>query len=207
MRITSAGRLVYIAQWFFAPLLPYFIVSGRVMVGSPPGWLTIVGWIYAIPVVSLLLIPPIVTLFDRQAGRERSSRPAYVVSSWVLWSTLLVMGLAVPDAGDSGERYSALSAWTGISLDVSVSLFIGASFVSIGAFVAQLVTAALGVAQSRKHASVPMFATDTPPHPPPEDVLPAISDPRPGDDAETKDARLAWRVGGVVLIAAALSGR
>jgi hypothetical protein len=207
MRITSAGRFVFVAQWFFAPLLPYFIVSGRVMVGSVPGWLTIVGWIYAIPVVALLLIPPIVTLFDRQAERERSTRLAYVVSSWILWSALSVMGLAVPDADDTGAGYSALSAWSGISLDVSVSLFSGASFVAIGAFLAQLVTASLSVAQSRKHASVPTSAPDTLPHPPPEVALqPAISDPRPGDDAGTKYARLAWSVGGVLLIGAALCG-
>jgi hypothetical protein len=175
------------------------------MVGSVPGWLTIVGWIYAIPVVALLLIPPIVTLFDRQAERERSSRLAYVVSSWILWSALFVMGLAVPDADDTGARYSALSASSGISLDVSVSLFSGASFVAIGAFLAQLVTASLSVAQSRKHASVPTSGPDTLPHPPPEDaMLPAISDPRPGHDAGTKYARLAWSVGGVLLIGAAL---
>jgi hypothetical protein len=151
MQMSGSGRFVFYAQWFLAVLLPVFIVIGRLLVGSYAGWLTVIGWIYAVPLIIVLLIPPIITRFDREARAVKSVRSAYAASSWMLWAALLVVGLAIPDQADSSESGSALTAWTGGALSVEASTVIagGAFVLAALAWLVQLITAITGARRGR----------------------------------------------------------
>ncbi|MGR2751919.1 hypothetical protein [Agromyces arachidis] len=142
MRITALGRFVYAAQWIAAILLIVFIVIGRVLVGSSAGFFMFAGWIYGLPALLILLLPPLITRYDQRARTTRCVGPAYAASSLVLWAALLIVGLALPDGGFGNvEQESALSAWTGLRLNGSFAVLNWAILVAFAAWIAQLVIA------------------------------------------------------------------
>lgn len=151
--MTGTGRFVFVAQWVAAVLLPVFFFLGRGLVGAELGWLALLGIVYGVFVILILLVPPLLTLFDTEGRRARSTRLAYDVSTFVLWLGLVVASVTAPDSGDSGHLDSAVTTWTGISYDVSQVLFVGAAEVTGIAYLAQLVTAIIGIVRGRRVAA------------------------------------------------------
>lgn len=152
MRIARSGRFVFVAQWVMAVLLPVIFFIGRGFVGAELGWLAIIGIVYGIVVILLLLIPPIMTLFDRTVRRGKKTRVGYDVSSFVLWGGFLVASVTVPDSGDSGHLDSALTTWTGggITYETSEAIFTAAAAVIGLAYLATVVFAVVGIARWRR---------------------------------------------------------
>ncbi|MFH8251089.1 hypothetical protein ACH3VR_12035 [Microbacterium sp. B2969] len=149
MRFAGTGRFVFIAQWVLGVLLPIFFFLGRGVVGAELGWLAIVGIVYGILVIFVLLVPPLLTLFDTQSRRARKTRLAYDIPTIVLWVGLLLGALTVPDSGDSGHLDSALSTWTGISYETSQAIFYIAATIIGLAYLAQVVTSIMGIVRGR----------------------------------------------------------
>ena len=153
MRFAGSGRFVFIAQWVLAVLLPIFFFLGRAWVGADVGWLGIVGIVYGIFTILVLLVPPLLTLFDPEARKRRATRLGYDVATILLWITLVVGALTVPDSGDSGHLDSALSTWTGISYETSEALFYGTAVILGLAYLAAFVLAVVGIVRGRRVAS------------------------------------------------------
>ncbi|SFR86434.1 hypothetical protein SAMN04487846_0071 [Microbacterium sp. cf046] len=152
MHIARSGRFVFVAQWVAAALLPVFFFLGRGLVGAQLGWMGIIGFVYGLFVVAILLVPPIMTLFDRTVRRGKATRFAYDIASFVLWAAFLLASLTVPDSGDSGHLDSALTTWTGggITYETSQAIFTVAA-IAIGlAYLATVVLAIIGIARWRR---------------------------------------------------------
>ena len=100
----------------------------------------------------MLLLPPVMTLFDRTVRRGKATRFGYDISSFVLWAALLLGALTVPDSGDSGHLDSALTTWTGgaITYEASEAIFTVAAAVIGLAYLATLVFAIIGIARWRR---------------------------------------------------------
>lgn len=153
MHIEGTGRFVYYAQWPVAVFLPVFFFIGRGNVGAEVGWLGFFGLVYGVIVILVLLVPPALTLFDREVRRERATRLWYDIATAVLWLGFVLAGLTVPDAGDGGPLDTALMAWFGISAATSAALFaLSAGFIGLS-YLAALVTAIMGITRSRAAAS------------------------------------------------------
>lgn len=152
MHIARSGRFVFVAQWVAAVLLPLFFFLGRGLVGAQIGWMGIVGIVYGVVVVAILLVPPIMTLFDRTVRRERRTRFGYDLSSFVLWGAILLAALTVPDSGDSGHLDSAVTTWSGgaISYETSQAIFTVAAILIGLAYLAAIVFAVIGIARWRR---------------------------------------------------------
>ena len=152
MQIARTGRFVFIAQWVAAVLLPVFFFLGRGVVGAELGWMAIIGIVYGLVVVAILLLPPVMTLFDRTVRRQKATRFGYDVASFVLWAALIIAALTVPDSGDSGHLKSALTTWTGgaVTYEASSMIFAVAAFVVGLAYLATLVFAIIGIARWRR---------------------------------------------------------
>lgn len=152
MRIARSGRFVFIAQWVLSVLLPVFFFLGRGLVGAELGWLGLLGIVYGLFVVALLLVPPLLTLFDREGRRARATRSAYDIATFVLWAAFVVGGLTVPDSGDSGHLDSAFTNWFGISYEASEALFAVAAGIIGLAYLATFVLAIAGIVRGRAAA-------------------------------------------------------
>ena len=152
MHIARSGRFVFVAQWVAAVLLPVFFFLGRGLVGAELGWMAIIGIVYGLLVVAVLLLPPVMTLFDRTVRSGKATRFGYDIASFVLWAAFIVGALSVPDSGDSGHLDSALTRWTGgaITYDASSMIFTVAAFVIGLAYLATLVLAIIGIARWRR---------------------------------------------------------
>jgi hypothetical protein len=150
MHIVGTGRFVYYAQWPAAVFLPVFFFIGRGNVGAGVGWLGFFGLVYGVIVIAVLLVPPVLTLFDREVRRARATRLWYDIASAVLWLGLLVAGMTVPDAADSGPLDTVFMNWFGISAETSAALFALAAGVTGLAYLASVVTALRGVAAARR---------------------------------------------------------
>ncbi|MGL4256467.1 hypothetical protein [Microbacterium sp.] len=150
MHIEGTGRFVYYAQWPAAVFLPVFFFIGRGNVGAGVGWLGFFGLVYGVIVIAVLLVPPVLTLFDREVRRARATRLWYDIASAVLWLGLLVAGMTVPDAADSGPLDTVFMNWFGISAETSAALFALAAGVTGLAYLASVVTALRGVAAARR---------------------------------------------------------
>jgi hypothetical protein len=148
--LTGTGRVVYRMQWWAPVVLTLWVLIGRVFVGSPLGWIALVGFFTLGPVLLVLLyLPALTTLADDEVRRSRTARLGYSIAMYCLWAVVFVGGLVMPDAGDGGPTGSALTAWTGgaVTPDLSVTL------VTVAAWVAGpiLVTAiGLGLAGSAR---------------------------------------------------------
>lgn len=149
----SASRWIAIAHWVLAVLLPTFVYLGRGLVGAELGWMAVIGIaVYGLPTILIMLIPPLVTLFDREARAGRTVRQAYAVATCVLWGAMLLAGLTIPDADDAGHIPSALSRWTGLPYEVSETIFYIAFGIAILAWLGALVTALAGAVRSRRRS-------------------------------------------------------
>jgi predicted RND superfamily exporter protein len=152
MHIASSGRFVFIAQWVAVVLLPVIFFLGRGLLGAELGWMAIIGIVYGLLVVAILLVPPIMTLFDRTVRRGKATRFAYDISSFVLWGAFLVAAVTVPDSGDSGHLDSALTTWTGggVSYETSEAIFTVAGVLIGLAYLATVVFGIIGIARWRR---------------------------------------------------------
>ncbi|MET0734119.1 MAG: hypothetical protein ABWY55_00520 [Microbacterium sp.] len=152
MQIARSGRFVFVAQWVAAVVLPFLFFFGRGFVGAGVGWLGFFGFVYGLFVILVLLVPPVMTLFDRTVRREKRTRLAYDIASFVLWGAFIVASLTVPDAGDGPALDSALTAWTGggISQEASTVIFTVAGILIGLAYLATVVTAVIGIARWRR---------------------------------------------------------
>lgn len=152
MRIARSGRFVFIAQWVAAVLLPVFFFLGRGLVGAELGWMAIVGIVYGLLVVVVLLLPPLMTLFDRTVRRGKATRLAYDIATFVLWAAFVLAALSVPDSSDSGHLDSALTRWTGgaITYEASSAVFTVAATLIGLAYLATFILAVVGIARWRR---------------------------------------------------------
>ena len=101
----------------------------------------------------MLLVPPLLTLFDGEVRKARATRPGYDVASGAAVAGALLFGaLTVPDSGDSGHLDSALTTWSGgaISYETSAAIFYGAAVVMGLAYLAAFVTATMGIVRARR---------------------------------------------------------
>jgi len=153
MRFAGSGRFVFVAQWVLAVLLPIVFFIGRGWVGAEVGWLGLVGIVYGIFTILILLVPPLLTLFDPEARKKRSTRLGYDVATILLWLTILVGALTVPDSGDSGHLDSALTTWTGIPYETSEAIFYATAVVLGIAYLVAFVLAVVGIVRGRRVAS------------------------------------------------------
>ena len=152
MHIEGTGRFVYYAQWPVAVFLPVLFFIGRGNLGAGVGWLGFFGLVYGLVVIALLLVPPALTLFDREVRRGRATRLYYDIASAALWLGFVLGALTVPDAGDSGPLDTVLMAWFGITAETSAALFaISAGLIGL-AYLATLVLAVMGIARGRAAA-------------------------------------------------------
>ena len=152
MQLARSGRFVFVAQWVAALLLPVFFFIGRGFLGAELGWMAIIGIVYGAAVIALMLVPPILTLFDREGRRLRRTRRAYDIATFVLWAAFVVAGLSVPDSNDSGHLDSAVTTWTGggIDYEASTSIFTAAAVVAGLAYLAILGLAIAGIVRGRR---------------------------------------------------------
>lgn len=156
MQITGSGRFVFVAQWVAAVLLPIWFFLGRGLVGAELGWLAVLGFaVYGIFTILILLVPPVITLFDREVRRGKATRSGYSIATWVLWVAILLAALVVPDQADGGPMDSALTRWTGggISQGASEVIFTVLSAAIGLAYLAALVLAIIGITRSRRGAA------------------------------------------------------
>ncbi len=152
MNIEGTGRFVFYGQWPAAVFLPVFFFLGRGSVGAEVGWLGFFGLAYGVFAIALLLVPPALTLFDREVRRARATRLWYDIASAVLWLGLLLGGMTVPDSGDSGALDSVFMVWFGITAETSAALFALAAGITGLAYVAAFVTAIMGIVHARRAA-------------------------------------------------------
>ncbi|MFB8386292.1 hypothetical protein ACFC3F_04020 [Microbacterium sp. NPDC055910] len=152
MHIAPSGRFVFVAQWILALLLPLFVVIGRGLVGSPLGWMMVIGIWFGLFGIVALYVPPVLTLFDREVRAAKATRVVYSAATWVLWVALVVFALTLVDGGDDGEPGSALTVWTGdaVSDDASNLIALIAALVGFVALVAALAFAIAGIIRGRR---------------------------------------------------------
>lgn len=153
MHIEGTGKFVFYAQWAAAVFLPVFFFIGRGFVGAGVGWLGFFGVVYGLIVIAVLLVPPALTLFDREVRRERATRLWYDIATALLWLGFVLGGLTVPDAGDSGPLDTAFMAWFGVSAETSAALFALASALIGLSYLGAFVTAIMGITRSRRNAA------------------------------------------------------
>ncbi len=153
MQIAVSHRWVAGWQWVFAIVLPAFVIVGRALLGAEVGWMAVVGIVvYAAPTIVALLLPPVLTRFDRQAREAGTVRRIYAIACYVLWGGLVLAGLTIPDSGDNGHLRSVLSRWFGLSYEASEVVFYIALMTAVIAWAISLAVAASGIAVSRRSA-------------------------------------------------------
>ncbi|MET0811558.1 MAG: hypothetical protein ABWY03_00795 [Microbacterium sp.] len=157
MHIAGTGRFVFITQWIAAVVLPAFFFVGRAFVGADAGWLAVLGIVYGFFVILLLLLPPLLTVFDRDVRKAKATRRWYDIATFVLWGAFLVASLTVPDAGDSGPVNSALTNWTnGLVTNDAAAVVCGIAGIVIGiAYLATFVLAIMGIARAGRAPAEP----------------------------------------------------
>lgn len=154
MEPSRVGRFVYLAQWWFAVLLPCFFFWGRAMFGSTVGWLTVVGSVFIIPLIVIALIPPLVTRADRRGRAARSTSRGYAISSIVGWVGGVVAGLGIRDGGDTGGSGSAFTFFGMNAYASSVIALVGVVLAGLG-WIASIIWATADAAGSRGFAAEP----------------------------------------------------
>ena len=150
MQLAPSGRFVFVAQWVLAVVLPLFLFLGRAALGAPLGWTAVLGAGFGALITVLLLVPPVLALFDPVAREARSVRSRYALVTIVMWVGLVVAALAIPDADDAGELPSVLGVWFGVPGAGSVIVFGIAAGVAMLAWIAAVVTAIHGIVAGRR---------------------------------------------------------
>lgn len=150
MGFGRSGRVVAVLQWFLAVTMPFFAVFGRVLFTGELGWLGVIGIFFSPGVVILLLVPPIVALFDREARRRRSVRVAYAWATIAIWVALFVIALTAPDSGDMRPYLSPLQVLTGISADATMAVTIALCAFAAAVWLLALACAIAGITRRRR---------------------------------------------------------
>lgn len=152
MTFLRSGRFVFVVQWILAVLLPVWIFLGRELVGAQVGWMAVIGIVYGGFGILFLLVPPLVSLFDREVRRRKSERAAYSVAMTVAWVALFLSALVIPDSGDSGHLDAALTVWTGgaIGYDVTEPTFAALLVLTLFALVAAIALAITGAVRASR---------------------------------------------------------
>ena len=150
MQIVGTGRFVFVGQWIAAVVLPAFFFVGRAFVGAEAGWLAVLGIVYGFFAILLLLVAPIITLFDREVRTAKRTRRWYDIATFVLWGAILLASLTVPDAGDGPPLDAALTVWTGgaVGQEASTVICSVAGTIAGLAYVATVALAIAGVVRS-----------------------------------------------------------
>ncbi|MEU1971371.1 hypothetical protein ABZ477_06935 [Microbacterium sp. NPDC019599] len=153
MRIARSGSFVFFAQWVAAALLPavFFFAAPWLEAKSEP----FVRTPFAFLTIPILIIPPLLTLLDAEGRRERATRVAYDVASFVLWFAILFGGLTLPNPDPNQARDSALMNSWGIAYGRIPPIFVFAVCVIAAAYLAQVVTAIMSIMAGRRRAGVP----------------------------------------------------
>lgn len=157
MRIAGPGRFVFVAQWPLAVLLPVWVFLGRGLVGAELGWMAVLGVsVYGIPMIVILLIPPLVSLFDRDVRAAKAERAGYSFATWIVWISVVLSALVIPDSADAGPADTALTRWTGgaVSNDLAEDVFYALFVVGNLALLLALALAIAGIVRSRGRAEV-----------------------------------------------------
>jgi len=150
MQLSPSGRIVFVAQWVLALILPMFVFLGRGLLGAQLGWTAVIGAGYGAIITLLLIVPPILALIDPVARAARSVRGRYAFATVMIWTGAIVAGLSIPDSDDEGFLDSAVSAWFGMPYEVSIVIFGVASGVAMVAWVAAVVFAVQGIRAGRR---------------------------------------------------------
>lgn len=152
MQSSLSGRIAFIAQWIAPVVFTFFLFWGRAFVGAELGWLSVIGVVFAIVMLVLLYIAPVLTIFDRDVRPTATTRDSYAMVSLLLWIALFVMGVSVPDQGDGPPLATALTVWTngGISVDMSSFIFTLAFVFAAIMWVATVTLAIMGIVRSRR---------------------------------------------------------
>jgi hypothetical protein len=156
--LTKTGRFVYRFQRWAPYILVLWIFLGRIAVGAGFGYIGFVGVFILGPIMVVLLsTPPIVTRRDTEVRRQRTTRLGYSVTMYLLWGTLFLAGLIVPDENDLEAQPSVLTTWThgAISIDLSFTLMAVVALISSGLWISAVRLAWLGVERSRAVPSEP----------------------------------------------------
>lgn len=152
MRIASFGRPVFVLQWVLAVLLPIWVFVGRGFVGAQMGWMGVLGFVYGPVVILVLLLPPVLGLFDPVARQGRTVRVAVGVASIVQWVALVVVGLTIPDAGDAGPLAPALAVWLGVAPAAVSPVFTAATLIASASWFVALAMSVAGILRGRREA-------------------------------------------------------
>lgn len=152
MQSSLSGRVAFIAQWIVPVVFTFFLFWGRAFVGAELGWLSVVGILFAIVMVVLLYIAPVLTIFDRDVRPTGTARSSYAMVSLLLWIALFVMAISVPDQADGPPLPTALTVWThgGISVEMSSFIFTLAFVFGAIMWVATITLAIMGIVRSRR---------------------------------------------------------
>lgn len=150
MGFARSGRVVAVLQWFLALVMPFFSVFGRMLFTGELGWLGLFGIVFSPIAAILLLVPPILTRFDREATRRRSVRTAYVWGSIAIWVALFAIALTAPDSGGTRPMLSPLQMLTDLGPDVAMASTIGLGALAAAGWLLAIVIAIAGIAQSRR---------------------------------------------------------
>lgn len=149
MGATRLGAIVWTLQWPLAVLLPVFVFFGRGLLGAEIGWMGAVGLLIGPILLILLLIPPILSVFDLEARRAAAAPRNYAVASVVLWMAMIVAGLALSDGGDVRPFPSSLERWTGMGPDAAAAIVGAAVVIGTAAWIGMLITAIRGIVRAR----------------------------------------------------------
>lgn len=157
MGFARSGRVVAVLQWFLAVVMPFFSVFGRMLFTGELGWLGLFGIVFSPATAILLLVPPILTRFDREATRRRSVRIAYVWGTVGIWVALFAIALTAPDSGDVRPYLAPLQMLTGIGPDATMAVTIGLGAVAASGWLLAVGVAIAGIVQSRRASAVGDF--------------------------------------------------
>ena len=157
MKYSVAGRVAFIAQWIAPVLVISFLFWGRGLLGAELGWLAVGGFIFGIPMMLLLYIAPVLTVFDRDVRPVASTRRSFATVSWMLWGALVLLGLTVLDQADGPTSSSAISLLTdgGISDEMSSFISVLAAVFAFIMWAATIALAILGIVRSRRPDGMP----------------------------------------------------
>lgn len=134
--LTKSGRFVWVMQWWAPVILPFWVLLGRGFVGAGLGYVGVLGFLAIAPAILIALyIPAVITLGDNDVRIARTTRFAYSISACLLWGTVVVAGLFVPDAGDGPPMPSAVMTWTSgrISIDQTLMIMTAGIVVAVAA--------------------------------------------------------------------------
>ncbi|GAA3671114.1 hypothetical protein GCM10022202_36830 [Microbacterium marinilacus] len=148
-------------QWFLAVIMPFFAVFGRVLFTGELGWLGVIGLLFSPIGAILLLVPPLVALFDREARRLGSVRVAYAWATVAIWVALFAFSLTAPDSSDAHPYPSPLQVLTGIGSGTSMAVTTVVVTVAAAGWLLALGVAIAGIVRSRRsdaraHAGTPV---------------------------------------------------